>query len=510
MKNKLLQGTVILLCSSIVLKCIGFVYQMIVVRLVGTEPLGILNMTLPFYMLFVVVATMGMPVAITKLAAEYRSRNTKDSVTQMMRVAFIFVLLLSSICLMIAYFVMPQIFSLLSTDIRVQKCFCVLIPGIVIVPFCSVMRGYFQGIEQMAYPSIGQIAEQVIRVVCGIIFLLWVSPKDALSFAMSLASAAILGELGGCIILGILYWNKRKKLNFSLKNQKKYNRKVCISWLRPLLTLGIPVTGTRITSTVDMAIEACLVPASLVIVGYTASEAASIYGLFSGVAVSLLTIPTVLTGALGTALIPAISGTAANHQYKAMQQYCHQAISLTWQFSLPIIFVLYLYGEEFGQILFHVDHLGVMMRWLSFGAVFLYMGQTIVGILQGLGLTRTVFINNFCGSAAKLIGMYYCIRILNMGGNGIAGGMLIGYGLQCMLNVMVLGQQVVIRLPWKEIFLPLVNTMIMVFHLQFWECILPNNNIAFFLKLCFAAMGYLLIMLCSGQTKQLLKREESI
>ena len=147
-----------------------------------------------------------------------------------------------------------------------------------------------------------------------------------------------------------------------------------------------------------------------------------------------------------------------------------------------------------------------MMRWLSFGAVFLYLGQTVVGILQGLGLTRTVFINNFCGSAAKLIGMYYCIRVLHMGGNGIAGGMIIGYGLQCMLNVMALGQYVPIRMPWKEIFLPAANSILMVLHLQFWENILPSGSVFFLLRLCFAAMGYLMVLLCTGQLKRFIKR----
>ena len=46
MKNKLLQGTVVLLCSSVVLRCLGFVYQILVVRISGTESLGILNIKL--------------------------------------------------------------------------------------------------------------------------------------------------------------------------------------------------------------------------------------------------------------------------------------------------------------------------------------------------------------------------------------------------------------------------------------------------------------------------------
>lgn len=505
MKNQLLQGTIILLCSSVLLRCLGFLYQILVVRFAGTESLGILNMTMPFYMLFVVIATMGMPVAITKLTAEYISKRERSYMTQMLNTAFVLVFILSIFCLLIACFIMPQIFSFLQTEMRVRKCFCILIPGILLVPLSSVMRGYFQGMQQMIYPSIGQLIEQLIRVISGLILIVWVSPKDVLSLTMSLACAAMLGEFGGCLLLGIFYLRSRRKEWNRFKTKTKKADKI---WLKPLLSLGFPVTGARLTSTIDMAIEASMVPACLIAVGYNHNQAASAYGQFSGVAISLLLIPTVLTSALSTALIPAISSAASRHQTQALQQYCQQTISITWMFSLPVIFVLYLYGEEFGQILFHIDGLGEMMRYLSFGAVFLYIGQTVVGILQGLGMTRTVFINNFCGSAAKLIGMYYCICNLHLGSIGIAGGMIMGYGLQCLMNVAALGQQVSFRLSWKEILLPLGNTFFMVINLQFLETIISQETTASFLfRLVIAAFGYLFILVCTGQTKQLLQKE---
>ncbi|MBQ2003446.1 MAG: polysaccharide biosynthesis protein [Peptococcaceae bacterium] len=502
MKNKLLQGTVVLLCSSVVLRCLGFLYQILVVRIAGTESLGILNMTMPFYMLLVVIATMGMPIAITKLTAQYVASHGHFVIGQMMRTAFLLVLALSCGCLLAACILMPKVFSLLHTDARVSQCFVVLIPGIVIVPFCSVMRGYFQGMQQMVYPSVGQIVEQLIRVFCGIAFLLWVSPKDVLSMAMSLGAAAMLGEAGGCAFLAVMYLHSRRKAIAKLPNQS-VDRK--IQWMKPLLSLGIPVTATRLTSTVDMAIEASIVPFCLIASGHTINEAAAIYGQFSGVAVSLLTIPTVLTGALSTALIPAISEVAATGRKKALQQYCGRAVSVTWAFSLPIIFMLYLYGEEFGQMLFHIEGLGEMMRWLSFGAVFVYLGQTVVGILQGLGMTRTVFINNFCGSAAKLIGMYYCIRTMGLGATGIACGMILGYGLQCMMHIAALGQCVPVRIPWKQIFLPVGGSLLMVIQMQFLETVLPNGTIWFFVRLTLAAVSYLLILLITGELRQLMK-----
>ena len=201
-----------------------------------------------------------------------------------------------------------------------------------------------------------------------------------------------------------------------------------------------------------MAIEASLVPFCLIAAGYNTSQAASIYGQFSGVAVSLITIPTVLTGALGTALIPAVAEADAAGNRTALEQRCSQSVLITWMCSLPVILLIYVYGEELCQLLFHIEGLGSMMRMLSFGAVFMYLEQTLVGILQGLGRTRTVFLNNFAGSASKLIGMYYCIRILDWGSIGIAGGMVLGYGLQCLLNLTALSRIVKIHLEWNRNF----------------------------------------------------------
>lgn len=495
MKNKFLQGTVILLATSVVLRGLGFVYQMLVVRFAGTESVGILNMSYPFYSILIVLATAGMPVAIAKLTAEYVSRQREEQITVMMRTAFLLVGALALCCLAVALWLMPMLFKLLETEERVKRCFFILVPGIAIVPFTSVMRGYFQGMQKMLYPSLGQMAEQLIRVTSGLALIVWICPHDVVSLAMGLAAAAILGELGGfLLLLGIYLHSRRRQKQDTIRAKKQPQI------LQALLGLGLPTTFTRLTSCVDMAIEASLVPFCLMTVGYNASQAAGVYGQFSGVAISLVTIPTVLTGALATALIPAVSEAEAARQQEALELRCRQSISITWLFSLPVILVLYCYGEELGQILFKIYGLGEMMCILSFGAVFMYLEQTVVGILQGLGQTKMVFINNFIGSAAKLIGMYYCIRTLGWGSNGIAGGMVLGYGLQCFLNLAVLARKVQLRLKWRELLLPVGNSLLMLAVIQtIWRWLGNGVDASLLLAFVMAGCGYLLLLLPTGQ-----------
>lgn len=508
MNSKFLKGTVILLATSLLLRGIGFFYQMLVVRFAGTEAVGILNMSLPFYSILLVFATAGMPVAIAKLTAGFISQKQEVQIPRMMRTAFLLVGILSFCAFCAAVWILPEIFRHLGTEARVAKCFSMLIPGLVIVPFCSVMRGYFQGMQEMQYPSFGQIAEQLIRVITGLILIIWICPRDVTMLAMALAASAIVGELGGFLLLWGIYIYKRRKYKREKykrekqKEQSSQKQSASKSLLPDLLALGLPATCTRLTSSVDMAIEASLVPFCLLSMGCNASQAAAVYGQFSGVAISLITIPTVLTSALGMALIPAISEADAAGQKQQLEARCSQSIQITWMFSLPVILVIYAYGEELCRILFHISGMGPMMRMLSFGAVFLYLEQTLVGILQGLGDTRTVFVNNFLGSASKLIGMYYCISVLGWGSLGIAGGMVLGYGLQCLLNLAALSRKVKLYIPVSAVLLPVSGSVIMLIAITGLYA-LCSSSAALLIWIISGGSMYLLFLLLSGQLSML-------
>lgn len=497
-KSSFLKGTLILLITSIFLRGLGFFYQIVIVRFVGTEPVGVLNMSHPFYITLVILVTAGLPVAIAKMTAEFLSTGKAQQIQLMMRLSFLLVGVLIIVGLLAAVYLMPRLFTLLGTEERVQKCFYILIPGIAIVPLASLMRGYFQGKQQMLYPSLAQVAEQVVRVAAGICLILWLKPLGILYLAMGLAAAAMLGELAGFLIMLFFYWYDRRKEKAGWLMKAADQHPGHLFW--ELVSFGMPVTFTRLTSSIDMAIEASLVPFCLIAVGYNYSQAAGIYGQFSGVAVSLITIPTILTGALATALVPAIAEAAAGLRRQELAQRCNLSLRLTYCVSLPVIALLYCYGDDISYLLFHLENMGAMLQILSFGAMFIYLGQTIVGILQGLGKTRAVFLNNFAGSAAKLIGMYYCIRQSNWGADGIAAGMVLGYGLQCLLNMLELSHYVQIKMRVQEIILPVGACLVMLlvmYGLQQW---LPFGfSIKLILSVLLSSFTYGLLLLITGQ-----------
>ena len=62
-KQSFLKGAFILLMASLLVKVLGFVYQIMIIRLISPEGIGIFNMVFPLYITVLVFTTMGFPPA---------------------------------------------------------------------------------------------------------------------------------------------------------------------------------------------------------------------------------------------------------------------------------------------------------------------------------------------------------------------------------------------------------------------------------------------------------------
>ena len=446
--NRFLKGTLILFLSGIILKILGFFYQIYVVRTIGTEALGLVNMVFPYYITLVTIATMGMPLAISRLVAKGEARGVNTG--KIMRTAFAVVLILSVSLTVLAVIILPEVFVYLEFDTRLRWCFYIMLPGITIVPLCSVMRGYFQGKQKMLAPSAGQIIEQLSRITCGVGLIYCFSGAYQGYLALFLAAAMMMGEFVGATSLGLWYIRERR-----LEKLPKNDEAV----LGEMLSLGVPATLTRLTSSVDLILEAWLLPKGLVRWGYTNSQSATLYGQINSVCFTLISLPGVLTNALATMLIPSIASLSVSNSGR-LKEKCANALLVTYMFALPVAAIFYVGGGELLRLIYHLDGLDMIMQILAIGAVFIYLGQTAVGILQGLGENKLVFVTNMGGSFAKIMLIYLLIWQRNGALVGAALAFSGAYFLQCLGNIFLLHHRVGFTLPFNKLFVPLVLSVI--------------------------------------------------
>jgi stage V sporulation protein B len=450
MKQSFVYGTLILLTASLFNRIIGFAYQIFLIRLIRPEGIGLLNMIYPIYVLVLVMASAGVPVAISKLVAEEVARENWRGANRLFNICFTFLLISSiiftSLCLLCAPYLIKYIFH----NPKVFNIFLCLLPGIIIVTLCSAFRGYYQGLQQMKPTAATQVLEQLVRVVAGLILATLLLPRGIEYAAAGASMGIIIGEVAGFAAILAIYLKKRPHFTegFSSAPDEPLPRS-----LGRIFNLAIPVTLTRIVATSLISIDAVLIPLRLQASGLSLDEATSVFGQFVGIAQSLLFIPGIITISMATALIPAISDAIGLKKITLIHARCEEAIRITLLAGLPSAVILMLLAESLCGLIFGYSEAGDILRILALGGPFLYLQQTSTGILQGLGEALRPFRNMVFASLFKITGIYYLTGLSNLGIKGTAAAMVAGYFVMAFLNLRDIQRLTRLKPHWHKIFI---------------------------------------------------------
>ncbi|PKM86022.1 MAG: stage V sporulation protein B, partial [Firmicutes bacterium HGW-Firmicutes-12] len=381
-RQSFLKGAFILAFASVLIRTIGFIYQIIIIRLIGTEGIGIFNMVYPLYITALVFVTAGLPLAISKFISEEKSYN-KVASENLLSVSITVLILTSTIVSLLLVLFSPYLIRAIYTDSRVIPSFLILVPTLLLCAVSSAIKSFFQGKQDMRPTAQSQLIEQIIRFLTGLILVYLLYPLGLTWAAVGLSIAILISEIGGFVYLRISF----RKYSPTAKLVTTPSSKVIIK----LFSFGIPVTITRLVSTFLIAAEASLIPRQLMKVGSTLSQATSFYGELTGVAFTLLMVPSTLSFALATSIVPAVSEAGSLNNKNELRQKSTEAINITLLAGVPCVLILYFWGSIISSLLFKAELGGQLLQFLALGGIFLYVAQTSTGILQGIGCVKTIF-----------------------------------------------------------------------------------------------------------------------
>ena len=192
----------------------------------------------------------------------------------------------------------------------------------------------------MSLPAIGQVVEQIVRVIAGLYLAVRLMPWGIPFAAAGYAFGVVLGEACGCLLLIGYYLFEKQRAGAVLERQSRPATKPLSPGPRPipaakpifssLWSIAGPVTYTRLISVLLLNVEAHLIPGQLLRLGFSPAEATAMYGLFTGVALTLISIPSIFTTAVSTNLLPAVSAAWVRQDWSWLRN----RLSLTLSYSL--------------------------------------------------------------------------------------------------------------------------------------------------------------------------------
>ena len=410
-KHTLITGTLLLTATGFITRVLGFFYRIFLSRTIGAEGLGLYNMVHPIYGICFGICAGSIQTAISRFVAA--------GVRQGKRIFFtgLAISLTSSLGLAwaILAFAGPVAHYLLLED----RCAALLPFMAVSVPFSAVhacINGYYYGIQKTRVPALAQIVEQMIRMAA--VFLIAdILLENGHAVTVELAVAGhLIGEIASCLytMICFLFFQPGEAASATSRNvspgtgtafaSSRHSLTFLLSVFSetapPLLALALPLMGNRLILNILASAESIWIPSRLCAWGLTSSEAFSVYGVLTGMAMPFILFPSAITNSMAVILLPAVSEAQSAGQQARISQTISRVLRYSLYMGILCIGVFTRFGGELGVSVFHDASAGTFMEILAWLCPFLYLSTTTGSILNGLGRPQTTF---FQSAAALLL-----------------------------------------------------------------------------------------------------------
>lgn len=407
---------------SVLTRVLGFLFRIFLSRTVGAEALGIYQVAFSVFMVLLTIISSGLPLIISRISASALANGEKKKEASLVTVSVIYSLVLSIVlCLVVLIF--KNVFAHFFTDERCMQILIVLLPSLVFSSVYSALRGSLWGRGNYFALCVTELYEQVVRIVLSVLALgVGLSTfENAVNIGWTLSIACFFSMILA-ILLFLFYGGKFGKPQKGI--------------LKPLIKQSTPITLMRVAGSFIQPLIAFIIPARLTSIGYTSSQALSLYGVAVGMTLPLLFIPTTLIGSLSTALVPDISTALAQNDKKHIENRINSAINFALFISALFVPVFLGMGELMGIFLYDNILSGTLLQSASF--ILIPMGLTNISssLLNSLGLEKKSFVNYLAGSIAMFVALWFLPSIFGI--NSLIWGMGISYIITAFLNIHLL------------------------------------------------------------------------
>lgn len=429
--NPLITGTLLLTSTGIISKVIGFVYRIYLSRLIGAEGMGMYQLIFPVFAVCFSICSAPIQTAISKFVAEDNGTQSCTGI-QYYKIGLFISLTLSCICAGLLYVFAEPIATYFLLEPRCANLLRILGLSVPCNSIHSCIFGYYYGKQKATIPATAQLIEQFCRML--FVWLLAIQySKWNQSFTLeSAVMALVVGEAFSMLFsfsaMHINLWRIRHtKYRTHLLHHPLRRRQIA----KNLFYMALPLTANRLILSLLQSIEATMIPSRLQLFGLSASNAFSIYGIFTGMALPFILAPSALTNSFSVMLLPDVAQAQAQEQYSHISRMSNKVRDYCLYLGILCTGIFLTLGPAFGTLFFAEPVAGKYIISLSWICPFLYLTTTFASILNGLGQTTRVFVYQLVGLSLRLLFVILCIPVLGIFGYFL--GLLVSQLITCLL-----------------------------------------------------------------------------
>lgn len=392
-KETFIQSVVTLIFSQLLIKSLGLIYNLYLTNRegFGDKGNGIVSASYQIYALLLTISSIGVPNAIAKLVSERVALGDHKGAHRIFKIAFATFSVIGIIGSLMLFFGAHMISAQWLQIPEAEMTMVALSPAIFFVAISSVMRGYFNGIQQIKATARSQSLEQIFKTALTIILVEIVAIASNVSTEWMAAGATLattLATLAGFGYLYLYYKVRRKEIALEIKSTVNYKYERRRNIIKKILLVSFPIALTAILSSLNKNIDSFTVVRSLKEF-LPAEEAVSQYGILGGKVDTLTSLPLSINVAFSTALVPAIAAAKAKKDRKTIKQKTSFSLLISMLIGLPCTAGMCIFAGPILNLLYPNASSGTLILQISsLTILFTILDQTINGALQGYGLLR--------------------------------------------------------------------------------------------------------------------------
>ena len=360
--------------------------------------------------------------------------------------------------------------SPLATYILLEPRCAPYIPLIAVsVPFAALhacICGYYYGMQKTRIPALSQVAEQIVRM--GAVFLIagiWAESGREVTVSLAVYGH-LIGEMAasGFVLFCLGFFPPKRQDMSPAHSAMRQNpsqthplrasdpqaerpgqnsfsaacarRPFFAETFSPLMVLALPLMGSRLILNLLGSAEAVLIPNRLMGYGLTNSQALSVYGVLTSMALPFVLFPSAITNSMAVLLLPSVAQAQADGNEGRISSMISMSLRYSCYMGILCIGIFTLFGNQLGTGVFGDSSAGLFITILSWLCPFMYLATTMGSILNGLGRTSDTFLFNTAAMVIRLA--FVLFGIPRFGIYGYLLGMLVSelaLALMCFLAV---------------------------------------------------------------------------
>lgn len=438
-RSKMISGSAWMTAGSILSRILGAIYIIPWVTWMGTysnQANALFAKGYNIYSLFLMVATAGIPSAISKMVAHYNGINQYGVSRRLYHSGMYVSIAMGLVCSILMFFGA----SLLDGgDPNVIPVIQSLAWAVLVIPGMSITRGFLQGYNWMAPSAMSQFVEQLLRVIYMLLatfVIMKLGSGDWIEAVTQSTFAAFIGALGSIVLLAYAFLRRKRQMDRLVLKGEVATNVSTKHLIGEIIYQSVPFIIIESGITLFQLIDQYTFFDIMKRFGnYSSYQLNTVYALFSFNANKLYMIIISLASAMAATAIPLLAEARAKNDIQDMRRQIENALLLFYFIMIPAALGLAAVAQQIYTVFYRYDAAGItVLQFAAFMSIPYGMYTVGAAMMQGISENRKMMRFLFVGIVIKFIVQVPAIWLFKGLGPLLATGVAMLFINYCILH----------------------------------------------------------------------------